>query len=287
MANEQILLRAKARKLGIDGYRKMSLDELKRAIKSAEGKTGKSSKTAAKTASTNGRKTATKTTGKKSAGRAKSAPAKSAKTGAKAKRRATGAKSSSTRKASVPNRKPTASKSMQNGSVLRADIDNSSVDWTADWNGGKTGNRGEIMKLLRKHKGNVEKVFDKLADKAKTMYPKTNDGRARSKADAQTLLRWHISRIKYDFVKATDQHESADNPNYRKAAKGNQRGGRAVKSAKSTGGRKSAASGKSARKPARKPATRQKATQGRAKASSKSSAKRTGGRKTAASRKRR
>jgi hypothetical protein len=125
------------------------------------------------------------------------------------------------------------------------------------------------MKLLRRHKGDVAKVYNKLADKAKSMYPKTDDGRARSKAAAQQLLRWHISRIKFDFVKATGQHESSQN--------------------RANGSKKSSTTATKA-KPAGKRGGRQKTAQSRTKASTSTAKKttaRSGAKKTAASRKKR
>lgn len=91
MANEAILLRAEANKLGIDGYRKMPLDELRDAIKRAKGVKGKSDKPAkgkgksavdgVSTNGTNGKGKGKSSSPAKGKGKAsvKSAPAKSEK----------------------------------------------------------------------------------------------------------------------------------------------------------------------------------------------------------------
>lgn len=269
MASDLIKLRAKAKSLGIEGYRTMSADDLTKAVKSAEGKSGSTGRKAAKTASVNGRKAGRKTakkgtakTARKTAAKSKpktaarktasvkSAPAKSAKSGRQAKRPATGAKKSTP-------------KAQTSGDVGRVGIVNSEIDWTAESNVGTSGgNREVIMKLLRKHKGDVEKVHAKLADNAQSMYPKTDEGKKRSKASALTLLRWHISRVKFDFVKDTNQHEGIVRSD------GSTKPQRAAKpKGKSGATRKPAGRKKSAQAPARKP--------------------KTAGRKSAASRKRR
>lgn len=267
MANQMIQLWAEAKTLGIEGYRKMSPEELKEHIKRAKGK---SSKTAPKDASTNGasatRKSAAKKTARKSAAKtadkpkptkksaskttarktsAKSAPASSAKKSGTAKRPASGAGQSKT--------KVRATTAKANGAVGRMAIDNESIDWKAESSVGNDpkSNRGIIMKHLRQFKGNVEKVYGKLADNAQAMYPKTAEGRKRGKADAQALLRWHISRVKFDFVKDTGQHESV------KRSKG----------AKPASAAKSPAKSKANAKTTKKPASRQKPAQRAAKGS--------------------
>jgi hypothetical protein len=82
-----------------------------------------------------------------------------------------------------------------------ARIDNKAVDWKADWNGGKTGKRAEVMAGLRRYKGDKAKVFDLLAPKARTFY------KGRTKNEAERMLVWLIGRVAFDFVTATGQHE--------------------------------------------------------------------------------
>lgn len=274
MANETITLRAKAKRLGIDGYKGMSPDELRQAIKSAEGKSGSSGRKTAAKSSANGRKssgrkgTARKTakskvtkgtakSSRKSASSAKSAPAKST-------ARKSSAKSGAAKGAKAKRQTSGTTKAKANGDVGRMAIDNASIDWKAESNvGASGGNRGDIMKLLRRYKGNVDKVFDALADNAQKMYPKTQDGKRRSKGEAQTLLRWHISRVKYDFAKDTGQHEG-------------------ITRSKPAGRRQSATKPKGGKTTTRKSAGRQKAARGRGRPARKASASKA---KTAASRK--
>ena len=290
---DAVKLRAEAKTLGIEGYRKMSTSELQAAIK---GKTSK----AAPAATPNGDKpkgrksavkAATKTATAKPASRksasasksaAKSAPAKSAKSGTAKRPTAGGARKQAQAKPAArtkgrdsqrDNRPST--KAQANGAPGRMAIDNAAIDWTAASNVGNSGgNREVIMKLLRKHRGNVEKVFAALAEKAQEMYGKNSDGRRRTKDSARSLLRWHISRVKFDFVKDTGQHEGVTRSNGTQAQK-------------PSSARKSAAKPKAGSRPASKPAGRQKAAQkpvgGRKSAGSKSNAAR---KTTAASRKR-
>jgi hypothetical protein len=208
MAHEKIKLLAKAKSLGVANYRTLTTAELEEAISNAEGtQSDNGASTSKKSATKTAGKTARKSASKKSA---KSAPAKSASTGAQAKRQTTGGSKrkssakSSTSKKSTTARKPAAAST--NG-VGRMNIDNGAIDWQAEWGGGKSGNRKLVMDALRRFKGNTDKVFDKLRDKAPTMYAKDNNGRKRSAEDARRLLSWHISRVKFDFVTQTGQHQ--------------------------------------------------------------------------------
>jgi hypothetical protein len=260
MANESIQLRAKAKSLGIEGYKAMSQDDLRTAIKKAE-KPGSGKTAGSKNGATSGRKSAatskvTKTAGKKSAGKKssagtsrktapKSAPAKSAKSGTAKRPAAQGRKVTKAAPAGVG----------------RVAIDNTSIDWTAESRIGQSGgNRQVIMKALRSKKGNVEKVYALLADKAQSMYAKTEDGRKRTKADAQTLLRWHISRVKFDFVKDTGQHNGAT----RSGGTSKATTGRKNAPAKSAG-KKAPAKKSSAKKPAKKSGKKSAASRKRGK----------------------
>lgn len=216
-----IKLRAKAKTLGIEGYKGMSSSELSEAVKKSEGKKGSTGTTAAKSASTNGRKRGSgaavksavkkaastvtkKATTKKSTGR-KSASAKSAP--AKAKRPTTGAK-----RGGSTAKKSTTTRSSSNGNAGRNVIDNSKIDWTAESNVGASEPRATIMKWLRKFKGDVEKVYNKLEGDVATLY-KANKrtGEKYTQAKRKELLRWHISRVKFDFVMDSGQHEKSTN----------------------------------------------------------------------------
>lgn len=278
MAKETLELRAQAKRLDIPGYRQLSVEELKTAIRKAEGGGTKSAKRAtttdngkatAKATPTKGaaKKTATKGTAKtaKTTER-KSAPAKSSQKGT-AKRRAAGSGTKVTATVTKPTPKAkaqakSAPKAQANGQAGRVAIVNSDIDWKAESNvGASGGNRETIMKALRRFKGNVTKVFEHLEDQAQVMYPKTVENRKRSKADAQSLLRWHISRVKFDFVKDTGQHEgvvrangaakAAPKPKATRKAASKATGG-SKKAATPKGGKKSTPAKKTAQKPAQR-----------------------------------
>lgn len=227
MANEKVLLRAEALKLGIDGYRTMSTDELRDAIKRAKGtgSKGKSAVSAApakgkSAASTNGTKgkTAAKSAvkkGKTSAAKpskGKSAPAKStkqksspakgkaAKGTAKRPTTAGKGKATTTAKAKTSAAKGSTSRRTAKNAPARVDIDRSQIDWRAESKVGASGKRKEVMDALRKHKGNYDKVFDALEGRARAFY------KGKTKHEAERMLRWLINRVAFDFVMSTEQH---------------------------------------------------------------------------------
>lgn len=234
--NEKIMLMAEANKLGIDGYRKMSVDDLKAAIKSAQG-TGKgkgkvpasaevqsaTAKGKGKTAASNGTvpakgkgKAATSTTTAKRAPAKstaqKTAPAKGKAAQGTAKRPATGGKGKSTATARKTTTATTAKKATSTRkpkqAVGRVNIDNKAIDWKAESNVGQTGKRKEVLDSLRKHKGDKIKVFNALVGRAKSYYP------SKSKAEAERMLVWLIGRVAYDFVFKTGQHEPGERAAY-------------------------------------------------------------------------
>lgn len=195
-------LRAKAKARGISGYKAMNADELRKALGSSNGAGTKSAaKAAVSSAPVKGKKTA----GRKTAS-VKSAPAK-----ATAKRQTTGAKkvAKSTPKAEQPKRGRPAkaqvngvSKNYHGGRNL---IDNSEVDWTIPWE--VSGIRGEIFKALRKAKGDTDKTYEALKDRATEFWKKNRAGERILKDRALAILRWNISRVKFDYVIATKQHK--------------------------------------------------------------------------------
>lgn len=243
MANEKILLRAKAHKLGIDGYRTMGTDELKAAIASAEkgttakgkgksspnGSKGKGKATEAVAKATGKKKPAAK--GKSTAAPAKgkstvqkSSPAKATAAKGKASRAAStkGKGKASTAKGKVMEGKKTpkatpakakatakpAAKRSAKSAPARVDIDRSKIDWKAESNVGKTGKRADVMSALRKRKGNYDKVFEDLQPNAKRYYP------GKTKHEAERTLRWLINRVAFDFVMATGQHTPGQRAEY-------------------------------------------------------------------------
>jgi hypothetical protein len=237
MANEKILLKAKANQLGIEGYRTMSVDELHTAIANAEGKHTAPAKgktkvmEGKKTTSTNGSKGKTKgksAVAKATKGKTTTAPAKGKSTSQKSSAKPKAAKGKVSRAASpkgkgksttakgTAKRTPAKAKSSaakstsrsRKSAPARADIDRSKIDWKAESNVGRTGKRAEVMDALRKHKGNYDKTFETLQDRARSFY------KGKSKHDAERMLRWLINRVAFDFVMSTEQHTPGERAGY-------------------------------------------------------------------------
>lgn len=277
MADSVLKLRTEAKNLGIENYRKMSASQLRNAIERANtgeiepqaengGNPKRKSAKAVKGATK--RKTAkrvTKAVTKRApAKRAaqKSAPAAKSRTRGEAKR------PTATKRAAT--KQPTRARGRHAGRNL---IDNTEIDWSAESPVGNSGgNRGIIVKALRKFKGDQKKVFAHLQPQAKEMYPKSSTtGERYSKAKAESLLKWHISRVKFDFVMSTGQHQKSK---YR-AANGTSTDPQAIQRRKATKQRAKAAGGR--RSPAR-------ATKAKPKAKSRPAAKRRSQGRTAARR---
>jgi hypothetical protein len=197
-------IRAKAKQLGIEGYKAMSASELQDAIKN-HGKSEKAApakkKGAAKKSAAPAKSVSKKSSAKKTA--KKSAPAKAEKV---AKKRGRPAGSKNVKKA-VKVTKPKA-----DGPSGRNLIDDKSIDWKAEWSGGQRGNRQTILKAVRKFRGNVDKCFELLKPDAQQLFKTSpTTGKKYTKAEAEALLRWNISRVKFDFVTGTGQHEASTN----------------------------------------------------------------------------
>jgi hypothetical protein len=217
MANEKILLNAEAKKLGIEGYRQMTPEELKGAISRA--KTGSKGKTAAKSAvsTAKGKVSASAPKGKAAASTApakgkststsrKSAPAK----GTAAKGTAKRASSTTTKtapargktttaKAPAAKKAPAKTSKAKAGDQARSAIDLKGINWKAESNVGKTGKRKEVLDSLKRTKS-YAKTFEALKDRARKFYP------GKTKHDAERTLVWLIGRVAYDFAMSTDQH---------------------------------------------------------------------------------
>lgn len=300
---ETITLRAKAKRLNISNYKAMSLDELRAAVKAASDN-GAETAVDNGASKSSGRKSAptveaakpapkkrTSTGRKKKAGTAKSAPASpqkrkpaqrksAAANKGTAKRQTTGKKKSSTARKSgnSPTRagKAPAKRSarVDNADAGRQMIEAGEIDWTAESSVGAdpTSTRGIVMKELRRKKGNIQKVYDALADRAKELFGVAKDGHKRNKDESLTQLRWYIGSTRFAFVKSTDQHPEADNPAYLKAAKKRVRAssGKATP-AKRTGGARKAKTASTGRKPARPARGAQRPAQSRKRATAKRS----------------
>lgn len=157
------------------------------------------------------KKATTRTTGRKVVKKStrKSAPAQS-RTSGKAKRPTT--------KATKPKATPRATRTRDtNGDPGRNMIDRldySNVD-PDDWNPSKESATGRIYALLKKFKDNVDKVYDAIVeddDLFNFVAPKkTRLGNKRTVEDQHATVAYRINRTRFDFAKATGQHESATN----------------------------------------------------------------------------
>jgi hypothetical protein len=88
------------------------------------------------------------------------------------------------------------------------------VDYTQDegWQPREGSPPDLIVKSLRKHKGNREKVFQALVSNIATFVgAKKQDGNRRTKTEREDMLRYRISRTAWDFAMKTGQHEKSEN----------------------------------------------------------------------------
>jgi hypothetical protein len=97
-----------------------------------------------------------------------------------------------------------------NGDAGRNMIESLDYTITDNWNP-RAGSAVEVIfKALKKYKGNVDKVFDALVPNISDFVgAKKQDGTKRTKQDRENMLRYRISRTKFDFAIKTEQHEIA------------------------------------------------------------------------------
>lgn len=146
------------------------------------------------------RRTATRADRPKTRG-SKSSPARSRGT---AKRTATAKRGTTKRTAT---RRVQQDTSM--GRYLLNGVDFSVTD---GWNAREGSPPDRIVKLLRKHRGNRDKVYDALVDHVWDFVGKTKrDGTKRSKKDALAMLVYRISRTAWDYAMRTNQHAASEN----------------------------------------------------------------------------
>ena len=140
----------------------------------------------------------------------KAAPAR--KTAAtKAPVRKPAAKKSAPAKAPVAKAtKRPATKPTSNGDAGRNMIESLDYTITDNWNP-RAGSAVEVIfKALKKYRGNVDKVFDALVPNISDFVgAKKQDGTKRTKQDRENMLRYRISRTKFDFAIKTEQHQIA------------------------------------------------------------------------------
>lgn len=83
---------------------------------------------------------------------------------------------------------------------------------TDGWNAREGSPPDQIIRALRRFKGNRAKVFDHLSgDVWNFVGKKLRNGDKRSKASAEQMLRYRISRTAWDFARQTGQHEPSEN----------------------------------------------------------------------------
>lgn len=230
MDKDMITLWAKAKQAGIEDYRKIPPATLRKLVEQAQTRTSKPAK--GKTAtSANGRNGAkgkaaatTVVKGKPAApAKGKAVPAKPAakpttRTVAPAKGKGKATTTKPVARKAAPKAAPAAKRTSTRGQAAEGyavRIDNSAIDWTADWKGGSASKRGIVMDSLRKHRGDKAKVFAEVKRHATRWYPD------KDKHAADRMVIWLIGRVALDFVKATGQHESGERAAYGTSTKPN------------------------------------------------------------------
>ena len=140
-----------------------------------------------------------------------------------------------------PKAKKSATKNV-NGNGGRHLLDG--IDWskTEGWNPREGSPPDRIIKALKKNKGDREKVFENLkSDIWDFMGKQKRNGEKRTKAEAEEMLRYRISRTAWQFGLQTGQHEVAsDRAEYGTAGTGQgtfKRGKSSGAAKKSTGKR--------------------------------------------------
>jgi len=112
------------------------------------------------------------------------------------------------RKAAAPVKKVAASNGDAGRHVLGS-IDYSNIE---GWNARPGSIPDQIVKSLRKHRGDRERVFNALLpDIWNFVGRKMADGSKRTKDSAEEMLKYRISRTAWDFAMKTGQHEKSTN----------------------------------------------------------------------------
>lgn len=181
-----------------------SAEELQGLIAGYANTTRKGNKKVAVKKKTVAKKTATIT--KRGPGRPKGSTTKTAP-------RKAATKKTTTRKTTV------ARKAHTNGRVRNVQstdgrhiLDGVNYSETDGWNPRAGSAPDVILRSLRKHRGNREKVFNDLKSRMWDFVgKKLANGKARSKDSAEAYLRYRIARTDWDFALKTEQHNKATN----------------------------------------------------------------------------
>jgi len=174
----------------------------KRGRKATPVKRGRASTSTRKAAPTKRKPGRPKGSKNKTTTARKSAPAQSAQTGRKAKRQTTTAT------------KPKAKSNGEAGRMIIGTLDFSNYD-EADWNPRRESATGRVFALLRKFRGNVDKVFNAIIDDDglyNLVAPaKSRLGNKRNVEERDAVVMYRINRTRFDFAVRTGQHEKATN----------------------------------------------------------------------------
>jgi hypothetical protein len=226
MPNSKILLMAEANKLGIDGYKRMSEDELAAAIKAAKTPSapvkGKATtngasapvkgKAASKTTPAKGKaSTKTKAAPAKSASR-KSAPAKGTAAKGTAKRQPSASRKATPAKGSSKTTPAKGTATAKRGTTRKVTSSfnhlGNRINWNRESKVGASGKRKTVLDALRKHKGDKSAAFNEVKRYALKWYPN------KDKHNADRTVVWLVGRVAYDYAVATGQHEPGERAGY-------------------------------------------------------------------------
>ena len=109
-------------------------------------------------------------------------------------------------------KKPVARRTASSNNSGRVNL--GTLDFTVtseDWNPRHGSGTQRLFAALKSSRGNVDKALAKLEGQVYDFVGKTmRDGTKRNKASALEMLRYRLNRTKFDFAKATGQHQSAD-----------------------------------------------------------------------------
>jgi hypothetical protein len=138
-------------------------------------------------------------------------------TAVKAVKKAKAVKASAKRVPAAKSRKgkakrPAISRAKTNGKSGRNIIEGIDFSITDGWNPRPGSKPDQIIKALKKARGNRQKAFDALEPNVWDFVSKTKrNGQKNKREDAEQILMYRIHRTLYDFAKATGQHTSSTN----------------------------------------------------------------------------
>lgn len=142
----------------------------------------------------------------------KSVAAKSTTKAAKPQRRAAKSAPAKSRNSGKAKRQTTTRTSTYEPKGGRNLLDGVDFSDTDGWNPRVGSAPDRIVKLLRKYRGNRDKVFDALVGEiGDFVKPRRADGSKWTRDEREAMLRYRIARTAWDFALKTGQHEKAEN----------------------------------------------------------------------------